>query len=532
MKENFSRIKNGAVTYWKERSKSQKITLATSVVTIVVLIVFITWLTSRTNLVPLYQNLSPQEVGQIKEELDVNGTKYEIENSGSTVLVEEDEAEALLVDLASEGLPNSGNIDYSFFSENASFGITDNEFDMMKLDATQTELANLMKRIEGIEDAKVMINMSKEPLFVNDGVEEASASIVIHTQPGYQFEGNQIESLYHLVSRAIPNLPEDNIVIMNQYFEYFDQQSNVAMQNENDFTSQQSIKQEIERDLTRRLQQMIGAMVGPEKSIVSVTVDVDFTKENRQEELIEPVDVENMEGVPISIETLHETYSGNQPTDGVPGTGEEDIPGYQAGGNDEDGDYELVKETINNEFNHIHKDIVESPYKIRDIGIQVAVDRTIDRDDGEVQLLNAQEENEVEQAIGSILDSMISTSIDKEYGEIETEDKASIVFQEFSEQPISDQQSVGSIPIWFYLVGGILLVGIIILIVLLVRKRREDDYETEMLIDEFIEDTEVELPEMKVAESESVVRRKQLEKMAKDKPEEFAKLLRSWISEE
>ena len=32
-------------------------------------------------------------------------------------------------------------------------------------------------------------------------------------------------------------------------------------------------------------------------------------------------------------------------------------------------------------------------------------------------------------------------------------------------------------------------------------------------------------------ETEATVRRKQLEKMAKDKPEEFAKLLRSWIAE-
>ena len=33
-------------------------------------------------------------------------------------------------------------------------------------------------------------------------------------------------------------------------------------------------------------------------------------------------------------------------------------------------------------------------------------------------------------------------------------------------------------------------------------------------------------------DSESTVRRKQLEKMAKDKPEDFAKLLRTWISED
>ena len=33
-------------------------------------------------------------------------------------------------------------------------------------------------------------------------------------------------------------------------------------------------------------------------------------------------------------------------------------------------------------------------------------------------------------------------------------------------------------------------------------------------------------------ETEDTLRRKQLEKMAKEKPEEFAKLLRTWIAEE
>ena len=33
-------------------------------------------------------------------------------------------------------------------------------------------------------------------------------------------------------------------------------------------------------------------------------------------------------------------------------------------------------------------------------------------------------------------------------------------------------------------------------------------------------------------ETEGTIRRKQLEKMAKEKPEEFAKLLRTWIAED
>src|SRR5690625_7617398 len=104
-------------------------------------------------------------------------------------------------------------------------------------------------------------------------------------------------------------------------------------------------------------------MIGMENVVVSVTTDIDFTQENRIEELVEPVDKDNMEGLPVSIASIHETYSGNPEVGGVAGAGVEDIPGYEAVETG-DGDYELVKETVDNEFNRINKDIVESPYKI------------------------------------------------------------------------------------------------------------------------------------------------------------------------
>ena len=52
----------------------------------------------------------------------------------------------------------------------------------------------------------------------------------------------------------------------------------------------------------------------------------------------------------------------------------------------------------------------------------------------------------------------------------------------------------------------------------------EEDYydEEELEVDDIADEQD----------SEATIRRKQLEKMAKDKPDEFAKLLRTWISED
>ena len=94
--------------------------------------------------------------------------------------------------LAAEGFPNSGMIDYSFFAENAGFGTTDNEFNMIKLASMQTELANLIKGIEGVKDANVMITLPTESVFLNETAQQASASIMLKTDPGHQFTEPQI----------------------------------------------------------------------------------------------------------------------------------------------------------------------------------------------------------------------------------------------------------------------------------------------------------------------------------------------------
>ncbi|RYG73876.1 flagellar basal body M-ring protein FliF [Lentibacillus lipolyticus] len=535
MKEKLLTIKNTATSFWTERTKKQKGIFIGSAALSIVLLAAILFFSADSKFVPLYNDMSLQEVSQIKAELDSRGVPYELENGGTTVTVPESNVDSLLVDLAGQGIPNSGSIDYSYFSENASWGITDNEFSMIKLDAMQTELANMMKGVEGINDARVMINMPEKPVFVSESAQAASASIVINTEPGYEFKGNEIESLYHLVSKAVPNLKEDNIAIMNQYFEYFDKNAPNAAGQQNTYASQQNVKKDIERDIKRRLQQMLGAMVGMDNVIVSVTADVDFTKENRVEKLVEPVDVENMQGLPVSIESVQETYEGNPPSGGTPGTGEEDFPRYQEPAEGGDGEYERSKETINNEYNRIRKEIVESPYKIRDLGIQVAVDEVKGGKGGEVQYLSAQEQDTVEEGIASILNSIVSTSIDGEYGDIQPQEKTSIVFQEFSETIGAPSPPPPAIPYWMYAAGAALLVIIIVLLIMLLRSRKRNA-ETEMVTEVDMapqKEEKEEVPELEDAEeSDAVTRKKQLEKMARDNPEDFAKLLRSWISDD
>ncbi|WP_100330908.1 flagellar basal-body MS-ring/collar protein FliF [Bacillus xiapuensis] len=531
MNENISQQVNRIKEYWKSRTKKQKMIGIGAFLLLVAAITATVLLATKEKMVPLYSDLSPTEIGAIKENLDGRGIVYEITKGGNGILVPQEEVDALKVDLAAEGLPKSGSIDYSFFSENAGFGMTDNEFNVLKLDAMQTELAQLMTGIEGVKDAKVMITLPEKEIFVKENGEKASASVVLNTEPGYQFDEKQIKSLYHLVSKSVPNLPTENIVIMNQNFEYFDLESGNGSLSGNSIVQQMEVKKRIERDIQRQVQNMLGTLMGQDKVVASVTADVDFTQENREENLVAPVDEENMEGIQISAQRITETFTGDGAAAG--GVPQAEDPADAQGstymeGAEGNGDYERTEETINNEVNRIRKKITESPYKIRDLGIQVMVEPPKANDP---ESLPQERVDDIQQMLGTI----VRTSIDKDFGADITDqdlnDKISVSVQPFKGKVDFEEETKPLLPWWAYVIGGILLVVIGLLVFFMIRSRRkqeedeEEDYEEEA----FIEEEELDISEV---QPEGSAKRKQLEKMAKEKPEEFAKLLRSWLSED
>lgn len=529
MKDSLLKMKERITQFWGTRTKKQKTTGISAVALLAIIISVITYLSTRTTLVPLYSNLTPSETGMIKENLDSKGIENAISDNGTTISVPQESVDTLKVQLAAEGIPDSGSIDYSFFSDKAGIGMTDNEFNVVKLDAMQSEIANLIKKIDGVQDANVMITLPEKGVFVSDTPEAASASVVLTTKPGYQFDENQISALYRLVSKSVPNLPTDNIVIMNQNFEYFDlkdQKNSVGTE----FASQLEIKKQIERDLQRQVQNMLATLMGRDKVMVSVTTDIDFTQEKRQEKLVTPVDEANMAGIAVSAQRINETYTGNAGANGgVPAAqNAADTLGtnYVAGTNG-NGDYEKVQDTTNYEINRINKQIVESPYKIRDLGIQVMVEPPKPTD---ANSLPQNSINDIQRILGTIVRTSLPTGANGQaLTNAQVNQKIAVSVQPFNGKSTTTTQTQTSIPLWAYIVGGVLLLAVIILLILFIRSRRKVEDNEEELLEEVV----MEVPDLPdEQDSEAAVKRKQLEKLAKEKPDDFAKLLRSWIAEE
>ncbi|MFC7392547.1 flagellar basal-body MS-ring/collar protein FliF [Scopulibacillus cellulosilyticus] len=526
MKDKLKNILEKIKGVWNRFSRKQKRWLIFLSSAAVIIIIAVSVLTSIPHYAPLYSHLSASETGQIKETLDSKGIKYKLSDNGTTISVPKDQVDNLKVELAADGIPKTGDIDYSVFSNNTSFGMTDKQFDVMEREAMETELSNLISQIKGVNSAKVMINMPKSSEWVSDKPQKASASVVLHLEPGYQLNDEQVQGLYHLVSKSVPNLPEDNIVIMDQFFNYYDKKSSDSSSALSAYQQQREIKNDIEKDIREQVQQMLGMMMGSEKVMVNVTADVDFTKERTKEDLIKPVDPNSLDGVQVSAEHITETYSGKGAV-GKAGTGSNDVPTYQAS-SDGNGNYKLEEERINNEFNRIHNTIVKAPYTIKDMGIQVMVEPP---DPNNPASLPGQRIDDIKQILNTVVRTTLADQGGQELNPSDIDQKTMVAVEKFNGKIPDQKQKSNGFPWWLYMIIGIITTVMIILLIWLFRRRRNDKDEDVIDLEEYTIPAE-NLESNQTRDKPEVQKYKQLQVMAKEKPDEFVKLLRTWLSED
>ncbi|RKD24197.1 flagellar M-ring protein FliF [Ammoniphilus oxalaticus] len=526
---NIKNSKDRFVEYWKSLSAQKKIFIVSAILLLNVALSVVTYVSTRTEYVPLYANeLSQREIGDIKAALDSRGfSQYQLSETGTSILVPKKDAPDLIVQLASEGLPNNGRISYELFSQNMTFGATDRQLDVVEQAAMQTELAEMIKRISGIKHAEVTISLPKDSVFIRaDEAEQATASVMVEVEPGQRLSQSQIKALYYLISRSVPNLPLENIVIIDQYSEMLV----LREQQEDEFQlevyeRQRKIKREIEQDIQTDLQQMLGTIMGHDKVLVHTLVTLNFDQVKTQENRVEAADEEDNEGIAVSAERLSRTFRGEGAVPNPIGVGETDVPGYtniQANGESE---YEELQDRVNYEVNRISTEITQSPYKIEKITVNVGVEPPDPDNPASLTF-------ETQQNITNILENVVRTALGDRQGITDEDIRNSISV--FPRVFAGKEQTVGEptqneMP-WLTYVA--IAAGVIIALLggmVWLRRRREKQADEEPLLDEFIFEQGI-APEQMATDEETI--QKQLDEMANRHPDEFVQMLRTWISEE
>ncbi|MGG1661421.1 flagellar basal-body MS-ring/collar protein FliF [Brevibacillus sp. NRS-1366] len=529
MNERLAVFREQLTTKWNQFTKKQRWMIIGITLFLLISLGLYIYIAAQPVYKPLYnQRLSEQEIGTIKKELEGSQIPYRITGNGTSIEVPEKMAQDVIVDLAAQGIPSQAGINAEIFSN--TLGVTDRQFDVMKKEALQQELRKMLERVKGVRSAQVMITLPQETLWVTETPDSATASVIVDVEPGTTLEQKQINSLYLLVSRSVPKLPMEAIAITDQYSNPLERVEG----NENEgtlssFKQQEEIKAEVEKKIQQNLYNLLGTIMGRDKVIVHAFIKMNFDKENRVENLVEAPDKENNEGLIISSQKLSKAFSGQgTPPGGVAGTGANAVPSYP--GNNPQGSnsqYEEINDTINREVNRITRNVVVTPYKIEDLTINVGVEPPA----------GGQLDDATVESIKQVLRNVVRVTLSNQGLDLSQEEldkHISVLPRQFSGKVAVEDSSALS-PAVLWTVGGIAVLALAAVAFLVYRRRTQakQQQEEDDIQDLLTPSQSMEIPDLIYQEDgDQVMVRKQLEKLARSKPDEFVVLLRTWLAED
>lgn len=276
------------INTFKEMSLPKKIALG--VLGLVLIAGFTTmfiW-TNKTTFRAAYTGLTREDAAAVVQVLKDSNTPYRITGDGTTIMVPESIVYDIRLTMAKEGIPKGGGVGYEIFDK-TEFGTTEFVQKINKKRALQGELARTIKAFDEVKNARVMIVLPKESVFVEE-IKKPSASILLELTS--DLEKEKVVSIAHLVASAVQDLTPKLVTIVDTsgriLFEGKSEEEQARIDADNLADSQYQYKVRFEENLTRRIQTMLERIVGKDKAIVRVTSEMDFAQNSMNEEIYDP----------------------------------------------------------------------------------------------------------------------------------------------------------------------------------------------------------------------------------------------------
>lgn len=303
---SIKRIKNG----WTAMSQAKRIALIAGISLALAGAGIYATNSSGSDYVVLYSGLDYKTAGEIKQALMENGvTNFKLGSDGTSILVKSNEVDSIRMDLAVSGVSPDSGTGYELL-DTSQVGLTEQDRQVRYQRALEGELRRSIISLEGVDDARVHLNLKEDSVFSRDE-SNSTASVVLSVKRGVQISESQVNGIMALVSGAAKNLPTENIEIIDSNGNLLSSgQGFNGSGSSNDHLSQ---KAAYEKHLEDKIRSMAGKIFGFNDMIVAVNVDLNQASEEQRKE-------EYSDGSKVSEEThfTREEGVGTGPESGSP----------------------------------------------------------------------------------------------------------------------------------------------------------------------------------------------------------------------
>ncbi|HAT1569320.1 TPA: flagellar basal-body MS-ring/collar protein FliF [Kluyvera cryocrescens] len=286
--------------------------MVASAAAVAILVAMVLWAKSpdyRT----LFSNLSDQDGGAIVTQLTQMNVPYRFADNGGALEVPADKVHELRLRLAQLGLPKGGTVGFELLDQEK-FGISQFSEQVNYQRALEGELSRTIETLGPVKSARVHLAMPKPSLFVREQ-KAPSASITVNLEPGRALDEGQISAVVHLVSSAVAGLPPGNVTLVDQGGHLLTQ-SNTSARDLND--AQLKYTADVEARVQRRIEAILGPIVGNGNVHAQVTAQVNFDNKEQTDEQYRPNGDASQAAI-RSRQVSESDQSGSPYPGGVPG---------------------------------------------------------------------------------------------------------------------------------------------------------------------------------------------------------------------
>jgi len=373
----LKKYKEQVMTMVSGSSKKQKILfLSVTGLVLLGLAFFIFWI-SKPEYSILFTDLSTEDASEVVLKLKEGNVEYKLTDSGATILVPVEKVYELRLELASQGLPKKGTVGFEIFDK-TNFGMTEFTEKMDYQRALQGELARTINQMEGVKESRIHLTIPQTRLFT-EMEKDATASVVLYMESGRNLNPSQIQGIVHLVSSSVEGLKPENVSVLDSQGRVFSVDLKKGENEVSDavIAGYYELKENLERQLQRKVQSLLDSMVGENRTIVQVSVEINMnTKEINKETYIP---IKGNIGVLRSEQILEEKYKGNGEKPATVSTGtDQTVPSYPSVETGEGkNDYKRSESISNYEVSTETTKETAIPGDIKFISVGVGIDKNL-----------------------------------------------------------------------------------------------------------------------------------------------------------
>ncbi len=231
-------------------------------------------------------NLTKNQVMLASSELEASGVPFSVIGSGNdlTLRTSKEFINIAKIKLVTSEAATSKHVGWEIF-EKSSLGTTNFENKVKYLRALEGELSRSLESLSGVLRASVKIAIPKDTIFT-ERKSEPTASAVLSLKPGVFLTQKQIDGIKNFIASAVSDLKNENIKLIDQDGSLLEH-SKDDVDNLKSMT-QNKYKEKLESSYEKKIISLLEPIVGPNRVVARVTIDLNFIKKNIQEEIYDP----------------------------------------------------------------------------------------------------------------------------------------------------------------------------------------------------------------------------------------------------